>query len=335
MSNVTLRPLFRVAVAALCIVSVPVFASAQRTFVASTGNDANPCSLVLPCRGFPAAIAAVSPVGEVIVLDSAGYGTFAVTKSVSVVAPEGVYAGVSVFAGGTGISIAVAATDVVSIRGLTLVGQGSALAGIASSDGTVLIERVKIQGMSIGISVPTSGKTIIRDSFLLRNFAGVGSGSGGPYELIVENTTIEDSTFGINVFGTANVTIDGVRLINSGQVPATKGIYFTVPPAHGPIQAHIVNSLIQGFEIGIGCEELVLGSIRVNIAGSELAYNTTAVRAQGGQMALRGNRLSHNTTVFVATGPDSTILTGGDNYVTFFTTLQSGAGTFGPPAGIY
>ncbi len=32
-------------------------ASAQRTFVASTGNDTHPCSLTQPCRSFTAAIA--------------------------------------------------------------------------------------------------------------------------------------------------------------------------------------------------------------------------------------------------------------------------------------
>ena len=48
--------------------------TAQRTFVASTGNDANPCSIAAPCRGFARAITQTSAGGEVIVLDSAGYG---------------------------------------------------------------------------------------------------------------------------------------------------------------------------------------------------------------------------------------------------------------------
>jgi hypothetical protein len=54
----------------------PAAASAtiQRTFVASTGNDANPCTLAQPCRGFARAVSQTSPSGEVIVLDSAGYG---------------------------------------------------------------------------------------------------------------------------------------------------------------------------------------------------------------------------------------------------------------------
>ena len=61
-------------------------ATAQRTFVASTGNDANPCSLAQPCRGFARAFRQASP-GEVIVLDSAGYGLVTITQSVSLIAP--------------------------------------------------------------------------------------------------------------------------------------------------------------------------------------------------------------------------------------------------------
>ena len=33
-----------------------VSAAAQRTFVASTGSDANPCTLAQPCRGFARAV---------------------------------------------------------------------------------------------------------------------------------------------------------------------------------------------------------------------------------------------------------------------------------------
>src|SRR5207245_7143697 len=104
-------------------------ALAQRTFVsAATGNDANPCTRTAPCRNFAAAIAQTSPGGEVIVLDSGGYGTFTIAQAISIIAPPGVYAGISVFAG-TGITISAGASDVVTLRGLTLTGLGG-FAGI-------------------------------------------------------------------------------------------------------------------------------------------------------------------------------------------------------------
>ena len=50
-----LRMLLAFAVA----VAAPAFA-VQRTFVASTGVDTNPCTLTQPCRGFAAAVSAVA-----------------------------------------------------------------------------------------------------------------------------------------------------------------------------------------------------------------------------------------------------------------------------------
>src|SRR5207248_1201059 len=97
-------------------------AFAQRTFVASTGLDTNPCSRTAPCRSFGAAITAVAPGGEVIVLDSAGYGPASVTKSVSLIAPGGVYAGVTV-PSGVGLTVNVP-SGVINLRGLNVNGTG-------------------------------------------------------------------------------------------------------------------------------------------------------------------------------------------------------------------
>lgn len=73
--------------------------AAQRTFVASTGSDANLCSLPQPCRSFNAAIAQTNAGGEVVILDTAAYGAVTITKSVKILAPAGVYGGVTVFGG--------------------------------------------------------------------------------------------------------------------------------------------------------------------------------------------------------------------------------------------
>ena len=121
---------------ALCALAVASAADAasQRTFVASYGSDASAaCSLALPCRAFAAAIAQTNPGGEVIVLDSAGYGPVTITKAVSIVAPAGVYAGVSV-ATGDGIVVNAGAADVVKLRGLRLNGTGGANGTVATAD---------------------------------------------------------------------------------------------------------------------------------------------------------------------------------------------------------
>ena len=74
--------------------------SAQRSFVsANHGNDANPCTVTLPCRNFAAAIAQTVAGGEVIVLDSGGYGPVTIGQSVSIIAPAGIYAGITATSG--------------------------------------------------------------------------------------------------------------------------------------------------------------------------------------------------------------------------------------------
>ena len=97
----------------------------QRTFVASFGLSANTafnCSLAKPCRAFSEALGVTSVDGEVVVLDSAGYGPVTITQGVSIIAPAGIYAGVTVSAG-DGITIN-APGAVVRLRGLSINGQG-------------------------------------------------------------------------------------------------------------------------------------------------------------------------------------------------------------------
>ena len=55
-------------------------------------------------------------------MDSAGYGAVTITQSVSIIAPAGIYAGISVF-GGDGVTVN-APGAIVVLRGLSINGQG-------------------------------------------------------------------------------------------------------------------------------------------------------------------------------------------------------------------
>ena len=67
--------------------SAMAYAQPQRTFVsAQTGNDANTvnnCSVTQPCRNFNAAVGVVNAGGEVVALDSGGYGAVTISKAVT------------------------------------------------------------------------------------------------------------------------------------------------------------------------------------------------------------------------------------------------------------
>ena len=67
--------------------------------------------------------------GEVVVLDSGGYDQVVITKGISLIAPPGVYAGVTVNAG-NGIDVVAGSNDVVVISGLTIHSDGGT-AGIS------------------------------------------------------------------------------------------------------------------------------------------------------------------------------------------------------------
>src|SRR5215471_20472424 len=116
--------LLSTATLAATIASTSAYALSNRTFVSGTGSDANPCSLAAPCRSFAGALGQTSPGGEIAVLDTAGYGFVTITQAVSIVNEEGVEAGVTATSG-DGITINAGGSDVVNLRGLTLVGVGN------------------------------------------------------------------------------------------------------------------------------------------------------------------------------------------------------------------
>ncbi len=171
-------------------------AAAQRTFVASTGSDANVCSLAFPCRSFGVAIAQTLPGGEVIVLDSAGYGPAMIAQPVSIIAPPGIYAGISVTSG-TGLDVNVASGNV-ALRGLT----------INSLGGTT--------GIAFG-----SGSALYVDNVTVSNFPGAGLAAslGGSGSVFVTRSTFHDNgtgaAFGASA-GTVTVAIDGSFFARNG-----------------------------------------------------------------------------------------------------------------------
>src|SRR5215472_5030027 len=126
-------------------------AQAVRTFVASTGSDSNPCSRIAPCRTFQAAVDAAAPGGEVVALDSAGFGSNVnINKPISIIGSPGVYAAITVLPGGPvdGIDINAGASDTVILRGLTVISQFmNASVGIAfNTGGTLFIENCVVNG---------------------------------------------------------------------------------------------------------------------------------------------------------------------------------------------
>ena len=132
-------------------------AQAAKIFEASFGNDANDGSRGSPKRNFQPAHDAVAAGGQIVVLDTAGYGALAITKSVAVTVPPGVNGFVSVSGNADAITVNAGTSDVVSLRGLILEGGGKFGTGshgvFATSVGTLVVEECAIRNFVTGISL--------------------------------------------------------------------------------------------------------------------------------------------------------------------------------------
>jgi hypothetical protein len=167
------------ALVAFCAaLAAPAHAAISRTYVASYGSDANvgfSCNFANPCRTFQAAFSQVTDGGEILAVDGSGYGPITINRSVSVIANPGVFAGVGAF---TGAAITVAAPGInVTLRGLTINGQGGSY-GVSMTNGTRLsIENCVIANFAVGsgaaLSVTTPATVRIVDSIIRDNYYGV------------------------------------------------------------------------------------------------------------------------------------------------------------------
>ena len=187
-------------------------AQATRTWVSGVGDDVNPCSRTAPCKTWAGAISKTAACGEIDALDPGGYGAVTITKSITL---DGTGTFASILASlVTGITINAAATDVVTIRGLSING---ACNGIR------------------GMNILQAAKVNVEDCVIFR-FAGPGIlvNETSDLRLNVRNTVIRDNTgAGIESFtshATLKVrgTLEHVSLLNNNHgLHARAGSLFT------------------------------------------------------------------------------------------------------------
>ncbi len=187
-------------------------AAAQRTFVSSVGDDSNTsvnCALAGPCRNPAAALSVTNAGGEIIFLDSGVYQQLSIDRSVSLIAPRGIFALFHVSSSSPGIDVNAAGAAVV-LRNLTLTGKNVGITGIKITAGnTVSIENCTVSEMTgWGLEANGAFKVRILDSVFYRN------GGGGAYLANDARATISGSRFLHN-------TGNGLYLAaNTGQVQA-------------------------------------------------------------------------------------------------------------------
>ncbi len=284
------------ATALLVAAGASIAAPSQRTFVASSGDDANPdCSRKLPCRNFNAAIAQTKPGGEMVILDTAGYGPMVINKSIKVIGPSGVYGGISVLGGAgppppptTGVVINAASTDVVTLRGLDIAGvPGGAplpLYGIdVQNVGTLHIEKSSISnftdpaGACINVAPTAPVIVYVDDSFLRECRTGINANgtavptSGDNLVVIADHTQIERGratsgpTYGLWVHGFTAASVRS-SVISFQDV----GIQMDNLAPNNQSEVLLWHSQILAFGTGLNVNNANAGSIPMaTIAGSQ------------------------------------------------------------------
>jgi hypothetical protein len=279
--------------------ALPCFAL-QRTFVASSGSDINPCNLPQPCRSFGAAIALTDPSGEVVVLDSAGYGVASVSKSLTIAAPPGIYAGISFFSGHDGIDVAGTALQV-TLRGLTINGQGGNNGVLVVADNSkVAIENCEISNAGAsGVEFTGPDTTLsIRNSVLRGNFAGIHARpyAAGKGTMIVTDSVITDSgTNGLeahsNVSG-SSLVVHADRVTATDNVPSGTGV-IAISDAGTSTLVAVSNSTMSGNGFGLGTQGA--GSPKMTVSTSVVAGNGGPGFANfGGVFLSRGDNHVHD-----------------------------------------
>jgi hypothetical protein len=215
----TIRVIFGIWLA-LVVFVFPAWA-APTTFVSGKGNNTNACSLTAPCRTFAKAVSKTDSGGEVVVLNSAEYGPVTITKSISIIAPQGVYAAINVLSG-NGITIN-AGTSIVALKGLSIISQGGDNGIQSNAVGTLLVENCSVSGF-IGygiVHLAPDSNLIVRDSALQNNHTGIEIDNiSGTVKAAIDRTKIDSNYYGFNLYptgsGTARATVSNSTASNCG-----------------------------------------------------------------------------------------------------------------------
>ena len=255
----------------MCLTASPACAQ-SKIFLSATGNDANDGSRLSPKRSFQAAHNSVTAGGNIVVLDTAGYGQLTITKSVAITVPPGVNGFVTVSGFGNGIVIDAGASAVVALQGLIIEGSSPSA----------------IYGVRI-----VSAKTVTIEDTQIRNFYSAGITT---YDLTTDSslqlrrTSIHDMPgYGVNLAPNAAVNLRA-EIVDTSAQNINQAFY-----VGDRVLAFLTRSEITGGNIGLlaaggvafldACKvshnsqafDLFRGGIIYTLGNNAIAFNTTYI----------------------------------------------------------
>jgi hypothetical protein len=274
----------------------------QRTHVsAAIGTDTNTaanCTPVAPCRTFQAAMTVTDTNGEVVVLDSGGYGAVNITQSVSLIAPTGVYAGISVFAKASGVTIATPGINVV-LRGIAINGQGGDSGIVMTAGNKLTVENCVISNLkefgilAIGDTIVRIADTIIRDNAVAGIFL-----DSGPRATITRTTVSGNGDSGIIAVGGIAATLTTADIADSTVDGNAFGINAFSSNATALVKLSVRDSrVVRNVKTGIVAESKAGADVTVSASNNIVSNNNQGMVTinAGAKMWASGNTVSSNS----------------------------------------
>ena len=271
-----------------------------RSAVSVSGADTNPCTMDSPCRSIAVAIASTAPSGEVIALDSAGYGPFAVLQPIAVIGAPGIHAAISVTTGdGISIDLTGQASSKVLIRNLSLIGAGG-FNGIHD----VFVKQLTVMGCEIrgfsfaGIMAGDSGAQIAIDDCRLLDNQTYGiqiAGNGQASQATISRCDVRGNATGIAIGDHTDAAIAASVVSDS---PGTGILLSNTAAANSDTQVIVESSTIAHNGTGVVANASGgLNTAVVALSDVVLAFNATAASfiGNGSLGTFSNNRFSGNT----------------------------------------
>jgi Right handed beta helix region len=275
-------------------------AQATRTWVSGVGDDVNPCSRTAPCKTWAGAISKTAPCGEIDALDPGGFGAVTITKSLTL---DGTGTLASILGSSTSaITINVAATDFVTIRGLTINGAGSSCS-------------FGVNGINV---VNTGPKDVNVEDCVIHHFTnGISFNVTGNSALNVRNTVLRDNNGdGVNLTSTGSLKADFVDCsMNSN---AGNGLHARTGSRVTARNCVFSNNSSNGVFVDgatAGFSSVLIWASQISLNGGNGIQVGNAGNTGTSGLAIAQNQIDRNTSFGVTTGTGGVVSTFSNNSI--------------------
>jgi hypothetical protein len=264
----------------------------RRSWVASFGADANPCTRDLPCRTFDGAFLKTTINGAISCVDAGAFLLLSINKSITVDCHG--FASIDASSGSNAIIISIPSGNpndplrTVRLRGLRIsgdfLGRSGARGIVINSALHVFIDDVQITEETLeGIldQRDGSGNLYIKNS-TIRDNGGTGIAvvpRAGTVDAVIDNSHVNRNNFGLSAGNNSRVIVNNSVFMGN----AVQGVH-----ADGGGKLSTDRSVISGNVTGVGAD----GGATMVLANTDIMFNGTGI--SGTTFSFSNNRILLN-----------------------------------------